>query len=305
MKHLLKMSDLTPQELMHLLDVADELKADRKAGRAHPLLTGKTLALIFAGHSTRTRTSFQVGMYQLGGMADYLNAETELQLGRGEDVADTARTLGRYYDGILVRTANHKDAEALAKWSGVPVINGLTDYAHPCQVVADLMTIREKLGGFEGRKLCFIGDGNGMANSLITGGLMAGMDVTMVCPEGCEPGPSVLRWARNYCERFVLSYDPVAGVKDADVVYTDAWLSGAGGESEKMLRRKFFRGYQVNRTLLEGAKSDCMVLHCLPARKGEEITADVFEAHAAEIFEQTENRLHAEKAILAVLLGGK
>ena len=304
MKHLLKMSDLTREELFHILDVADELKADRKAGRAHPLLAGKSLALIFAKPSTRTRASFQVGMYQLGGLAHYLNAVTEMQLGYGEAIEDTARTLGRYYDGIMIRTYKQSDAEALAQWSGVPVINGLTDYAHPCQVLADLMTIREKKGRLEGQKLCFVGDGNNMANSLIVGGLMAGMQVSAVCPEGCEPSRTVLEYAKAYGDKFTLSTDPKAGAQGADVVYTDAWIS-TGSEEEQLLRRRHFRGYQVNEELLALAKPDCMVLHCLPARKGEEIAAETFERHADEIFEETENRLHAQKAVLAILMGGR
>ena len=304
MKHLLKMSDLTREELFHILDVADELKADRKAGRAHPLLAGKSLALIFAKPSTRTRASFQVGMYQLGGLAHYLNAVTEMQLGYGEAIEDTARTLGRYYDGIMIRTYKQSDAEALAQWSGVPVINGLTDYAHPCQVLADLMTIREKKGRLEGQKLCFVGDGNNMANSLIVGGLMAGMQVSAVCPEGCEPSRTVLEYAKAYGDKFTLSTDPKAGVQGADVVYTDAWIS-TGSEEEQLLRRRHFRGYQVNEELLALAKPDFMVLHCLPARKGEEIAVETFERHADEIFEETENRLHAQKAVLAILMGGR
>ena len=287
MKHLLKMSDLTREELFHILDVADELKTDRKAGRAHPLLAGKSLALIFAKPSTRTRASFQVGMYQLGGLAHYLNAVTEMQLGYGEAIEDTARTLGRYYDGIMIRTYKQSDAEALAQWSGVPVINGLTDYAHPCQVLADLMTIREKKGSLEGKKLCFVGDGNNMANSLIVGGLMAGMQVSAVCPEGCEPSRTVLEYAKAYGDKF-----------------THAWIS-TGSEEEQLLRRRHFRGYQVNEELLALAKPDCMVLHCLPARKGEEIAVETFERHADEIFEETENRLHAQKAVLAILMGGR
>ena len=301
MKHLLKMSDLTREELFHILDVADELKADRKAGRAHPLLAGKSLALIFAKPSTRTRASFQVGMYQLGGLAHYLNAVTEMQLGYGEAIEDTARTLGRYYDGIMIRTYKQSDAEALAQWSGVPVINGLTDYAHPCQVLADLMTIRERRGTLQGQKLCFIGDGCSMANSLIVGGLLAGMQVACVCPQGYRPAADVLMFAHKYGGAFHLLADPAEGVNDADVVVTAAWNTAPGTpESERRLRD--FAGFQVTGRLMEQAKPNAMLLHCLPAHRGEEISTAVFEQHADEIFDEAENRLHVEKAVLAILL---
>jgi ornithine carbamoyltransferase len=304
MKHLLKMSDLTREELFHILDVADELKADRKAGRPHPYLAGKTVALIFAKASTRTRTSFEVGVYQLGGLGTYLNATTEMQIGRGEPIQDTARVLGRYYDGIMIRTFKQSDVEALAQYSGVPVINGLTDYCHPCQVLADLQTIREFKGGFEGLKACFIGDGNNMANSLIVGCLMAGMSFTAVCPEDYRPAADVLDYARKFPGKFQLCTDPKEGAVGADVLFTDVWTS-MGEEAETEKRRKAFRGYQINEEVLALANPGCMVQHCLPAHRGEEITAEVFEAHAAEIFEEAENRLHAQKAVMAILMGGK
>ncbi|MCF2556878.1 MAG: ornithine carbamoyltransferase [Bacteroidales bacterium] len=304
MKHLLKMSDLTREELFHILDVADELKADRKAGRPHPYLAGKTVALIFAKASTRTRTSFEVGVYQLGGLGTYLNATTEMQIGRGEPIQDTARVLGRYYDGIMIRTFKQSDVEALAQYSGVPVINGLTDYCHPCQVLADLQTIREFKGGFEGRKACFIGDGNNMANSLIVGCLMAGMSFTAVCPEDYRPAADVLDYAQKFPGKFQLCTDPKEGAVGADVLFTDVWTS-MGEEAETEKRRKAFRGYQINEEVLALANPGCMVQHCLPAHRGEEITAEVFEAHAAEIFEEAENRLHAQKAVMAILMGGK
>ena len=305
MKHLLKMSDLTSGEVTHILDVADQLKAQQKAGGTPPLLAGKSVALMFSKNSTRTRNSFEVGVYQLGGLGHYMNAATELQQsGRGEPLKDTARVLGRYYDCVVWRTYRQCDLEEFAELAGVPVINGLTDYAHPCQVLADLMTIREKKGRLEGQKLCFVGDGNNMANSLIVGGLMAGMQVSAVCPEGCEPSRTVLEYAKAYGDKFTLSTDPKAGAQGADVVYTDAWIS-TGSEEEQLLRRRHFRGYQVNEELLALAKPDCMVLHCLPARKGEEIAVETFERHADEIFEETENRLHAQKAVLAILMGGR
>lgn len=304
MKHLLKMSDLTREELFHILDVADELKADRKAGRPHPYLAGKTVALIFAKASTRTRTSFEVGVYQLGGLGTYLNATTEMQIGRGEPIQDTARVLGRYYDGIMIRTFKQSDVEALAQYSGVPVINGLTDYCHPCQVLADLQTIREFKGGFEGLKACFIGDGNNMANSLIVGCLLAGMSFTAVCPEDYRPAADVLDYAQKFPGKFQLCTDPKEGAVGADVLFTDVWTS-MGEEAETEKRRKAFRGYQINEEVLALANPGCMVQHCLPAHRGEEITAEVFEAHAAEIFEEAENRLHAQKAVMAILMGGK
>ena len=290
MKHLLKMSDLSPAELRHILDVAEELKAEQKAGTTPALLKGRSVALMFSKNSTRTRTSFEVGVYQLGGLGNYMNAATELQSGRGEPLKDTARVLGRYYDCVVWRTYRQCDLEEFAELAGVPVINGLTDYAHPCQVLADLMTIRERRGTLEGQKLCFIGDGCSMANSLIVGGLLAGMRVTCVCPEGYRPAADVLT-------------DPAEGVKDADVVVTAAWNTAPGTpESERRLRD--FAGFQVTSRLMEGAKPDAMLLHCLPAHRGEEISTAVFEEHADEIFDEAENRLHVQKAVLAILLAG-
>ncbi|GJN64239.1 ornithine carbamoyltransferase [Faecalibacterium gallinarum] len=304
MKHLLKMSDLTPAELYHILDVADQLKAAQKAGSTPPLLAGKSVALMFSKTSTRTRTSFEVGVYQMGGLGSYMNAVTELQAGRGEPLKDTARVLGRYYDCIVWRTYRQRDLEELAEYAGVPVINGLTDYAHPCQVLADLMTIRERYGSLAGRKLCFVGDGNNMANSLIAGGLMAGMQVTCVCPRTYRPAADVLAFARPYGDSFELLEDPAAGVKDADVVVTAVW-NNVANEAEAERRMREFLGYQLTGSLLENAKPGCMVLHCLPAHRGEEISNAVFEAHAQEIFDEAENRLHVQKAVLAILLAGK
>ena len=288
MKHLLKMSDLSPAELHHILDVAEELKAEQKAGTTPALLKGRSVALMFSKNSTRTRTSFEVGVYQLGGLGNYMNAATELQSGRGEPLKDTYRQC---------------DLEEFAELAGVPVINGLTDYAHPCQVLADLMTIRERRGTLEGQKLCFIGDGCSMANSLIVGGLLAGMRVTCVCPEGYRPAADVLMFAHKYGEKFHLLTDPAEGVKDADVVVTAAWNTAPGTpESERRLRD--FAGFQVTSRLMEGAKPDAMLLHCLPAHRGEEISTAVFEEHADEIFDEAENRLHVQKAVLAILLAG-
>lgn len=305
MKNLLKMSDLTPDEVVHILDVADQLKAEQKAGGNPPLLKGKSVALMFSKSSTRTRTSFEVGVYQLGGLGNYMNAATELQSGRGEPLKDTARVLGRYYDCVVWRTYRQRDLEEFAEYAGVPVINGLTDYAHPCQVLADLMTIRERRGSLAGQKLCFVGDGSSMANSLIVGGLLAGMDVTCVCPRNYRPAADVVMFAHKYGSKFQLTTDPAEGVKDADVVVTAVWNTAAPGTRESEDRLREFAGYQLTGSLLQGAKPDCMVLHCLPAHRGEEISTAVFESHADEIFTEAENRLHVQKAVLSILLAGK
>ena len=302
MKHLLKMGDLTPAEVAHILDVADELKAQQKAGGTEPLLKGKSVALMFSKNSTRTRTSFEVGVYQLGGLGNYMNAATELQSGRGEPLKDTARVLGRYYDCVVWRTYRQSDLEEFAEFAGVPVINGLTDYAHPCQVLADLMTIRERRGALAGQKLCFVGDGSNMANSLIVGGLLSGMKVDCACPHGYRPAADVLMFAHKYGSAFRLLEDPAEGVKDADVVVTAVWNTAVPGTSESESRLRDFAGFQLTSGLLKAAKPDCMVLHCLPAHRGEEISTAVFEAHADEIFTEAENRLHVQKAVLAVLL---
>ena len=305
MKNLLKMSDLTPDEVVHILDVADQLKAEQKAGGNPPLLKGKSVALMFSKSSTRTRTSFEVGVYQLGGLGNYMNAATELQSGRGEPLKDTARVLGRYYDCVVWRTYRQRDLEEFAEYAGVPVINGLTDYAHPCQVLADLMTIRECRGALAEQKLCFIGDGSSMANSLMVGGLLAGMNVTCVCPRNYRPAADVVTFAHKYGSKFQLTTDPTEGVKDADVVVTAVWNTAAPGTRESEDRLREFAGYQLTSSLLQAAKPDCMVLHCLPAHRGEEISTAVFESHADEIFTEAENRLHVQKAVLSILLAGK
>ena len=305
MTPLLKMRALSPAELHHILDVAEELKAEQKAGTTPALLKGRSVALMFSKNSTRTRTSFEVGVYQLGGLGNYMNAATELQFGRGEPLKDTARVLGRYYDCVVWRTYRQRDLEEFAELAGVPVINGLTDYAHPCQVLADLMTIRERRGTLAGRKLCFVGDGGSMANSLIVGGLLAGMQVTCVCPEAYRPAADVLMLAHKYGSAFHFTSDPVEGVRDADVVATAVWNTAAPGTAESEQRLRDFVGFQLTGKLLEAAKPDAMVLHCLPAHRGEEISTAVFEQHADEIFDEAENRLHVQKAVLAILLAGK
>ena len=304
MKHLLKMSDLSPAELHHILDVAEELKAEQKAGTTPALLKGRSVALMFSKNSTRTRTSFEVGVYQLGGLGNYMNAATELQSGRGEPLKDTARVLGRYYDCVVWRTYRQRDLEEFAELAGVPVINGLTDYAHPCQVLADLMTIRERRGTLAGRKLCFVGDGGSMANSLIVGCLLAGMKVRCVCPQGYRPAADVLMLAKQYGDKFTLTNDPDEAARDADVLFTDVWVS-MGMEREAEQRRRDFTGFTLDAARMALAKPDCMVQHPLPAHRGEEIAPDVLEAHADEIFDEAENRIYVEKAVLAVLLAGK
>ncbi len=303
MKHLLKLSALTPAELTRILDVADQLKAQQAAGGTPPLLAGKSVALMFSKASTRTRASFAVGVGQLGGMGHYMNAATELQSVGGEPLRDTARALGRYYDCVVWRTYRQADLEEFASYAGVPVINGMTDYAHPCQVLADLMTILERLGSLEGRKLCFVGDGGSMANSLIVGGLLAGMQVCCVCPPGYRPAADVILFAQQY-PSFQLLTDPVQGLRDADAAVTAAW-SCAPGTEESERRRRDFAGYQLTDALLQNAKPACLVLHSLPAHRGEEISAAVFEQHAGEIFDEAENRLHVQKAILSILLAGQ
>lgn len=295
MKHLLALKDWSTEEILDTLDLADKLKAEKKAGVEHHILKGKTLGMIFSKSSTRTRVSFEVGMYDLGGSALFLSAR-DLQIGRGEPVEDTARVLSRFLDGIMIRTFDQKEVEDLAAYGSIPIINGLTDYCHPCQVMADLQTIREHKGSLEGKKLCYIGDGNNMANSLITGCIRTGMTVAIACPDGYKPDAELMKWAEEN-GNFICSADVLECAKDADVLYTDVWASmGQEGEAEE--RKKIFRSYQINDEVMAVAKSDAMVLHCLPAHREEEITAKVFEEHADEIFDEAENRLHAQKAIL-------
>ena len=299
MKHLLKLGDLTREEILSILNLADQLKYERKNGVSNEYLKGKKLGMIFQKSSTRTRVSFEVGMYELGGYALFLS-NRDLQIGRGEPVEDTARVLSRYLDGIMIRTFAQKEVEDLAKYGSIPVINGLTDYCHPCQVLADLMTIRERKGAFRGMKMCFVGDGNNMANSLMVGAIKTGMSFSIACPKGYEPDAALIEWAKQNGE-FTMTEDVKEAAAGADVIYTDVWAS-MGQEEEKKIREQAFRGYQVNEGVMNVAKKDAMVLHCLPAHRGEEITADVFEAHADEIFEEAENRLHAQKAVLCKLL---
>ena len=302
MNHLLKMLDMSREEITDILNLADQLKYEKKHNIKHPHLKGKTLGMIFQKASTRTRVSFEVGMFELGGHALFLSAH-DLQIGRGEPVEDTARVLSRYLDGIMIRTFDQKEVETLAEYGSIPIINGLTDFAHPCQVLADLMTIREAKGRLEGLKMCFIGDGNNMANSLIVGALKCGMKMSCACPEGYRPDPQVLEFAKAY-ESFTLTDNLEEAVRDADVVITDVWAS-MGQEDEAAARQKVFKDYKVSGELLKHARHDAMVLHCLPAHRGEEIDADVLEGHADEIFEEAENRLHAQKAVMVRLMANK
>ena len=293
------MMQLSKEEIIDLLNLADQLKYELKHGIPHPHLKGKTLGMIFQKASTRTRVSFETGMYQLGGYPLFLSSN-DLQIGRGEPVQDTARVLSRYLDGIMIRTFEQKEVEDLAKYGSIPIINGLTDYCHPCQVLADLMTVREFKGSFDGLKMCYIGDGNNMANSLITGFLKVGMSVSVACPDDYQPAETVLEYARS-TGRFTMTNKPLEAAKGADVLLTDVWASmGQEGEAEK--RKIAFAGYQINDEIMAAANEKAMVLHCLPAHREEEITEKVFEAHAEEIFEEAENRLHAQKAVMVKLM---
>lgn len=300
MKHLLKLQDLSQHDILDILNLADQLKYENKHGIEHPLLKGKTLGMIFQKSSTRTRVSFETGMYQLGGQALFLS-NRDLQIGRGEPVEDTARVLSRYLDGIMIRTFEQSEVEALAEYGSIPIINGLTDYCHPCQVLADLMTIREYKNSFDGLKLCFIGDGNNMANSLIVGAIKMGMRCAIACPDGYKPDAALMQWASENGD-FLCSDDILACAEGADVLYTDVWAS-MGQEEEKAEREKVFQNFQINDEVMAVTNDGAMVLHCLPAHREEEITAKVFEEHAAEIFDEAENRLHAQKAVLVKLMG--
>ena len=296
MKHLLKLLDWSSEEILDCLELADKLKAEKKAGIKHHILEGKTLGMIFQKSSTRTRVSFEVGMYDLGGTPLFLSSK-DLQIGRGEPVQDTARVLSRFLDGIMIRTFDQQEVEDLAKFGSIPIINGLTDFCHPCQVLADLQTIREYKGkDLKGKKLCYIGDGNNMANSLIVGCIKVGMKVAIACPKGYEPDDYVVSWAKENGELLVTE-DILEAAKGADVLYTDVWAS-MGQESEAAKRQRIFKNYQINDDAVNAANEGVMVLHCLPAHRGEEITDKVLEEHAAEIFDEAENRLHAQKAVL-------
>ncbi|MGN1030437.1 MAG: ornithine carbamoyltransferase, partial [Butyricicoccaceae bacterium] len=305
MKHMLKLLDCTPEEIISLLDMADQLKYENKHHITHHHLAGKSLGMIFEKSSTRTRVSFEAGIYQLGGQPMFLSSR-DLQIGRGEPVEDTARTLSRYLNGLLIRTYAQDEVETLAKYSSIPVINGMTDFCHPCQVLADLMTVRERFAQLEGLKMCFIGDGHdNVANSLMVGALKVGMEVAVASPSMYRPYPEVMEFINGEVAKgakFTLTEDIYKAAANADVVFTDVWTS-TGHEDKREENRRNLAGYQVNHKLLEACKPDVMVQHCLPANRGEEITAEVFEEHADEIFEEAENRLHAQKAVMVALMG--
>jgi len=306
MKHLLCLSEWTSEEIIETLKLAEKLKYENKHGIRHNhLLKGKSLGLIFSKSSTRTRVSFEVAMYQLGGYTMFLSTN-DIQLGRGETVSDTAKTLSRYIDGIMIRTYKQSDVEELAAYGTIPIINGLTDSQHPCQVLADLQTIKEYKGKFKGLKLAYVGDGNNVANSLMIGCAKVGMDITVATPEGYECDEKSVKLAKETAAQtgatVITCYDPVEAVKDADVVYTDTWIS-MGLESEKEERVKVFIPYQVNKELMQKAKEDAIFMHCLPAYRGFEVTADVIDGPQSVVFDEAENRLHAQKAVLVKLMG--
>jgi len=290
MKHLLKITDLTKDEFINILDLADELKAKQKQGIPHELCKGKTLGMIFTKSSTRTRVSFETGIYQLGGQGIFLN-QNDIQLGRGESIEDTAKVLSRYVDGIMIRTYKQSDVEDLAKYGDIPIINGLTDYCHPCQILADFQTIREKLGTLENINIAWIGDGNNVCNSVIAACNLLGIKITVACPKGYEPEVKGAIIIQNQDE----------AVADSNIIFTDVY-SSMGQEAESEKRIKDFAGFKINADLMAKSPKGCLVQHCLPAHKGEEITKEVFDAHP-EIFDEAENRLHAQKAVMAILMG--
>lgn len=299
-KHLLKMSDLSQADILEILALADQMKFNRRHELTHRVLEGKTLGMIFTKASTRTRVSFETGMFQLGGHAINLTS-ADAQFGRGEPIEDTANVLSRYVDGIMIRTFAQQDADDFARYGSVPVINGLTDLEHPCQILADLMTIREHLGALAGLTVCWVGDGNNVCNSLITGALTCGMKMRVACPVGYDPHPDILNAAQKNPD-FVLARDPREAAEGAHAVFTDVFAS-MGQEKDAQKRLADFAGFQVNMELLALCAENAIVQHCLPAHRGEEITAAAFAAHANEIYDEAENRLHAQKAVMALLMG--
>jgi ornithine carbamoyltransferase len=301
-KDFLALSDFTKDELDGLFRLTKELKEKQTKGIPHRLLEGKSVALIFEKSSTRTRVSFEVGVYQLGGQPLFISSATS-QMGRGEPIRDTARTIARYCDGVMIRTYGQEIVTEFARFSSVPVINGLTDLCHPCQVMADLFTVIEHRGSYEGLTFAWVGDGNNMANTWIEAAAIFGFELRLACPKGYEPDAGVLAWAAERAPgKIILTTDPVAAVREADVINTDVWAS-MGQEQEQQEREKAFAGYQVNEGLLDGARGNCMVLHCLPAHRGEEITDDVIEGPHSAVWDEAENRLHVQKAIMARLMG--
>ncbi|MDD1653802.1 MAG: ornithine carbamoyltransferase [Methanomicrobiales archaeon] len=301
-RDLLSLRDLSAAEIHGILDEAVRLKGLRKQGVPHPLLAGKSLGMVFEKSSTRTRVSFEVGMYELGGHALFLNPR-DLQLGRGEEIRDTARVLSRYVHGVMIRAYRHTTLEEYARYSDVPIVNGLSDREHPCQVLADLLTLRERFGSLEGLRVAWVGDGNNVCNSLILSAAATGIQVAVATPRGYQPDPAIVAASREGGGKVTLTTEPAKAVKDADAVYTDVWVS-MGEEEERAKRLRAFRGYAVTEDLLASAADRAIVLHCLPAHRGEEITDGVLEGPASAVWDQAENRLHAQKALLVRLLGG-
>ncbi|MEC0241435.1 ornithine carbamoyltransferase [Paenibacillus dokdonensis] len=304
-RDLLELDDYTPAEIQYLIELAVELKRKQKNGEVYQPLKGKTIGLIFEKSSTRTRVSFEVGAFQLGAHALFLS-KNDIQLGRGEIISDTAQVLSRYLDGIMIRTFGHHNVTDLAKYASVPVINGLSDLAHPCQVLADFQTVYEHKGTLKGLKLAYIGDGNNMAHSLMIGGAKLGVHVSIASPEGYEPDAEVVKQSREIAKEtgaeIVVTRSPQEAVKDADVIYTDVWAS-MGFEEEQKIREAAFKDYQVDEELAKYAKNDYLFMHCLPAHRGEEVSAGVIDGKNSVIFDQAENRLHAQKALMAALMG--
>ncbi|MBA3672960.1 MAG: ornithine carbamoyltransferase [Gemmatimonadaceae bacterium] len=297
-RHFLAIPDFTAPELLALFSLAERMRSGEYTERP---LAGKTLAMIFMKASTRTRVSFEVGTYQLGGHALFLSPR-DVQLGRGEPISDTARVLSRYVNGIMIRTFAHQDVEELARHATVPVINGLTDMLHPCQILADLLTIRQHLGGVEGKKVAWIGDGNNMANSWINAAHRLGFELSLACPEGYEPADHLLERART-TTKVTLTRDPREAIEGAHVVNTDVWAS-MGQEDEQKTRERDFAGYCVDASMMQRASADAIFLHCLPAHRGEEVSAEVIDGPQSRVWDEAENRLHIQKAIMAVLMGG-
>lgn len=301
-KHFLALHDFTKEELDTMLKLAAELKQQHKSGKADHLLKGKTLVMIFDKASTRTRISFEVGMYQLGGQALFISSNSS-QMGRGEPIQDSARVISRYCDGVMIRTFGQEIVDQFAQYSSVPVINGLTDLFHPCQIMADLQTVIEQKGGYQGLKFAWVGDGNNMANTWIEAAAIFGFDLALACPKGYEPDLQVLEWAQKHgSSRITVTEKPEEAVRGADVINTDVWAS-MGQEEEQKEREQAFQGYCVDDRLLEAADKNCIVLHCLPAHRGEEISDSVIEGGHSVVWDEAENRLHVQKAIMATLMG--
>ena len=299
-KDLLRMDNLSKEEILDILNLADQLKYENKHGIEHHLLKGKSLGMIFEKASTRTRVSFDVGMYQLGGRAIFLSSN-DLQMGRGEPILDTAKVLSRFVDGIMIRAIKHSDVEELAKYSDVPVISGLTDLEHPCQALADMLTIKEHFGSYENKKLCFVGDGNNVCNSLLLIAPLLGMDMSVACPKGYEPSEDILKTACEYAEEngteIIVSDDIGVALENVDVVYTDVWVS-MGDEAEAAQREIDFAPFQVNSDLMSLANDGAIFMHCLPAIRGQEVTSEVIDGPQSVIYDEAENRMHAQKAVL-------